>query len=404
MSGIRLRKRYLDCKGMTMQEAESFAHGLAEQQRDVLFQIGDLYRYCEARWPDTHHQVWPVWVSPGMLARTGGVSKSYPKEEDRQAEAPYTVYMREANRPDRIQRVQAHVDAGRTSDEARKANQEERAEEKRQRWLLAVDVHLFVHKWYHSGAGVETAMQVSQWVNRTAERLKAKGLTDVACCFDSPSSFRKALTESWDDKYKGERGPKEPELAQQLQLVRQLLEGFGYACITVDGHESDDCMASYANQFPGRVTLLSTDKDVRMCLSTKCNLLRDVEWEEDETSGELMPVYQWVSAKSHVEDGCVYNGVLVKGICPDQWDEFQILAGDPVDNISGVKGIGAKTAADLVKEFGTVEAAIEAAKADDERIKPKKREALIEFESKLEVTRQLVTLKTDLELPSGTRI
>jgi DNA polymerase-1 len=75
-----------------------------------------------------------------------------------------------------------------------------------------------------------------------------------------------------------------------------------------------------------------------------------------------------------------------------------------VDGIQGVAGVGEKGAADLIKEFGAVSACIEAAKAGDERIKEKKREALIEFEKRLDVTRQLVTLRTDLPLPSATRI
>ena len=78
--------------------------------------------------------------------------------------------------------------------------------------------------------------------------------------------------------------------------------------------------------------------------------------------------------------------------------------GDNCDGIKGAAGIGEKGALDLIKEFGTIEAVIEAAKADDKRIKPKKRESLIAFEEKLEVTRKLVTLRTDLAVPVNTRI
>jgi 5'-3' exonuclease len=388
----RLRKRFLDCKGMTMQEAEAFGQGLAEQQRDVMFQIGDLARYAESRWPDTHYQVWPEWVSPGMIARAAAVSKAYPREEDRQADATYTIYMREANQTDRLERIQAHVDAGRTSDEARKANQEERP--RRIRWLLAIDVNYFLHRSWFSGAGVEAAARVASWVQRTVARLKEKGLTDVACCFDSLSNHRKELTSEWEDKYK-DRPPKDPELVQQLQLVRELLEGHGFSCVSEEGMEADDIMASFAAQFDGRVTIFSQDKDVRQCLSDHCNILLDVEWTTDETSGDYVPEYKWLSAKQHTED---------TGIRPDQWTDYQSIMGDNVDGVKGAAGIGEKGAAELIETFGTVEAVIEAAKSDDERIKPKKREALIEFESKLEVTRQLVTLRRDLKLPGGTRI
>jgi len=386
----RLQTRFFATKDLSMQEAEVFGADFAKQQRDIMFWIGDLARYAERKWPDTHEQVWPEWVSPGLIARAKGVAQAYPKQADRQHEATYTQYMQVANRPDRQARLEAIVNAGQTSDESRKAATEERAEEHRPRWLIAFDVHLFVHQWYHSGASLETAMQVSRWIQRTVERLREKGLTDVACCFDGRGSFRKELTMEWEHKYKGERGPKEPELVQQLQLVRELLDGFGFACVTVEGYESDDCMASYAAHFPGKVTLVSTDKDMRQCLSDKCNLLLRVEWAEDEFSGELAPSYEWVTADSHTSDGLAYNSVLVQGIPPDQWVAFQSLAGDPVDNVKGAVGVGATIAADLIKAFGTPEAAIQAARDGDERIKPAKRQALIEFEAKLEVTRKLV--------------
>ena len=385
----RMRERFFDCKGLTIEEAEQFGSDFAKLQRDLMFWIADLARHSEARWPDRHHQVWPEWVSPGMLQRAAGVGKAYPGEEDREVPVTYSQYMQNAGRPDRQECLQAILDKGLTSDESRKADQAERA-----RWLLAVDVNYFLHRFWFSGAGVEAAVGVASWVQRTAARLKDKGLTDVACCFDSKVNHRKQLTEGWEDKYK-DRPPKDPELVHQLQLVRELLEGHGFACVSVEGMEADDCLASFAAQFVGRITLLTQDKDMRQCLSDHCNILLDVEWTEDETSGAMLPDYKWLSAKQHTE---------ATGIRPDQWTEFQAIMGDNVDGIKGAIGIGEKGAADLVKEFGDVKAAIEAAKADDERIKPKKRQALREFEPKLEITRQLVALRTDLQIPSSTRM
>ena len=388
----RMRKRFLDCSKMTIEEAESYGRGLAEQQRDVMWQIADLARFAEAKWPDTHYQVWPDWVSPGMIARASGVGKAYPNESDRATDATFTIYMRESNRSDRIQRVQAHVEAGRTSDEAAKVNSDDGVS----RWLLAVDVHYYLHRFWFGGAGIEAAMGVSSWVARTVERLKEKGLTDVVCCFDSKTNHRKELVigAGWEDKYK-DRPPKDPELGNQLSLVYQLLEGAGFCCAKIDGMEADDIMASCANQFDGKVTILTQDKDARQCLSDKCNMLLDVEWSEDETTGDNIPDYKWLSAKQHTE---------ATGIRPDQWTEFQAIMGDNVDGIKGCVGIGEKGANDLIKEFGSAGGAIQAAKDEAESIKPKKRDSLIEFESKLEVTLQLVTLRTDLKLPSTTRI
>jgi len=387
----RLLPRFLDCSHMTIDEAESFGHGLAEQQRDVMFQLGDLARYAEAKWPDTWQQVFPCWISPGLVDRAKAVARAYPNEADRNPLATWTIHMQNANKPDRIQRVQAQVDAGRTSDEARKADQQELAGP---RWLLAIDVNYHLHRHWYSGAGVEAASQVAGWVDRTAKRLKEKGLTDILCCFDGPNNFRKKLTEAWQDQYKP-RPPKDYELVQQLTLVRDLLETHGYCCAALDGFEADDVMASAAAQFPGRVTLLTQDKDLRQCLSNSCNMLLDVEWTEDETSGEAMPAYKWLSAKQHAEN---------TGLTPGKWTEYQAICGDTVDGIKGVAGIGTIGAAELIQTFGSVAAAIQAAKDGDERITAKKREALIAFEPLAAITRHLVTLRTDLKVPTNTRI
>jgi len=387
----RMNKRFLDCSKMTIEEAESYGTGLAEQQRDVMFQLGDLARYAEARWPDNHYQVWPEWVSHGLIARAAGVARAYPNQADRLHDVTFTQYMQNAGRENRHERLAAIVEKGLTSDESRKADWDEQ-----QRWLLAIDVHFYLHRFWYSGAELESAMSVASWVGRLVERLKEKQLTDVVCCFDSKRNHRKELVANagWEDQYK-DRPPKPEGLGHQLTLVRELLEKAGYCCVSQDGFEADDLLASYGKQFDGRVSISSADKDLRQCLSDECNMLLDVTWSEDETSGDMIPDYKWLSARSHTE---------ATGIRPDQWAEYQAIMGDPVDGIKGAVGIGEKGAADLIKEFGTVEGAIQAAKDDHESIRPKKREALIEFEPKADITRQLVELKTDLEIPTTTRI
>ncbi len=389
----------LDTSGMSIQDMEQWGTDLMEWQRALNWYLGDLARAARAKLgEDNYSQVFPPDASPGAIQRWEAIARAYPTEDSRNPLATWTIHAREANRPDRIQRVQAHVDAGRTSDEAAKANQEERAADSRPRWLLAFDVHYFAHRTFFSGAGVETAIQVAEWVKRTVERLKEKGATDVLCAFEGHGSFRKELTtgDDWAEHRYKDRPPKPDDLKHQLQLVRELIEGHGFACVSVDRHEADDVLASAAAQFPGKTTILTADKDLRQALSPTCNILLDVEWTEDETSGEAMPQYKWLTAAMHTE---------ATGIRPgQQWAEFQAIMGDTVDGIQGVAGVGEKGAADLVKMFGTAEACIEAAKADDERIRPKKREALIEFEGRLETTRQLVTLKTNLPIPETTRV
>ncbi len=398
----RMRKRFLDCKDMSIEEAQSFGEGLAEQQRDVTFQLGDLYRHCEQQWPDHFQQAFPEWVSPGLLSRAAGVAKAYPTEEDRRHDATYSQYLQVASRPDRHTRLEAMVDNGQTTDESREAQKQECADTARPRWCLAIDVNYFLHRFWFSGAGVEAAQGVATWIERTVGRLKEKGLTDVACCFDSHINHRKELTAGWEDKYK-DRPAKDPELIQQLQLVHELLEGHNFCCVMVEGYEADDVMASFGKQFPGKVTILTQDKDLKQCLSETVVMLRDVTWEEDTTTGDMMPEYHWYTARPHERLKCP-NLWDDTGLTPEQFTDFQCLMGDSADNIKGAIGIGEKGAVDLIKQFGTAGEAIHAAEGGDGDIKPKQRQALIEFGAKLEVTLKLVTLKTDLPLPSSTRI
>jgi len=401
----RMQEKFLDTSGLDVSGLEAWGRDLTWWQRQINFYLGDLAIAAKAQLgEDNYSQVFPHGTSIGLIQRCEAVARAYkPQERNPDPAASWTIHMTHANKPNRIELVAAAVDAGRTSDEERKLATQAKANQgndKRQRWLIAIDVNYHVTRMWASGAETEAAKEVAGWIRRTVERLKEKGLTDCVCCFDSSNSFRKELTKEWEGKYK-DRATKDPELGQQLRLAEEMLEEF--CCAKLDGFEADDLMASYAKQFDGRVTLLTVDKDMRQCLSPKCNMLVAVEWAEDPTSGEMLPDYKWVSAKDHIK-GCTYNGTAVTGISPEQWTTFQALAGDSSDNIAGAVGIGAKIAADLVKEFGTIEAIIAAAKDDDPRITQKKRDALIEFESKLEITRKLVTLRTDLPLPTTTKV
>jgi 5'-3' exonuclease len=414
MSESRKRKRFFDPSGLSLEELAQHTEGLCQLQRDIPFWIGDIARYCKARWPDTWQQAFPEWASVGMVDRYAAVTKAYPDESDREFEATYTQYMRLANDPQRRQKLEAIVAEGLTSDESRTTKGFERAgtdsgQSARNRWLLAVDVHYYTCQYFHSGSGTRAASEVSQWIIRTYKRLE---VSDCVCCFDSPRNFRIELTSHWEDRYKN-RDQKPPELTQQLQTVRHMLEDAGLLCVSIDGYEADDIIASYAAQFDGKVTILAVDKDLRQCLvSGRCNMLIDNAWKEDPTSGDMVFDYKasTLNAEKHIKEGCSYNNHLVTGIRPDQWADFQALAGDPVDTVKGAKGIGAGTAEKLITEFGTLDAVIQAARDGDERLTESQRTSILTlpeehpFAENADIVRQLVTLVTDLELPMETRV
>jgi len=201
--------------------------------------------------------------------------------------------------------------------------------------------------------------------------------------------------DEWEGHRYKDRPPKPADLTHQLQLTRTLLERDGFCCVSEDTYEADDILASAAKQFPGKTTIVSADKDLRQCLCDQCNILLDVEWTVNELTGDAEPQWKWLTAKSHTEE---------TGLPPYLFCEVQILQGDQVDGIQGAEGIGKKGAVDLILAFGSAKKAIQAAKANDPQITAKKRESLIAFESRLDVTRQLVTLVDTLPIPSNTRI
>ena len=387
----RMNELHLDLTDIDLAGLKAWGRDLAEWQRNLNWYIGDLAIAARDMLGDDYAQVFPSGMSLEVIKRCEAVSRAYPIEY-RNPSLSWSTHELHSGKPNRLELIASPLPP---VDEPKQTIQDDRV-----RWLLAIDVNYHVTRMWASGAETEAAKEVSAWIKRTVGRLKEKGLTDVVCCLDSPSSFRKELTKEWEDKYK-DRATKDPELIQQLRLVEDMVSEF--CCAKADGFEADDFMASFAKQFDGKVTMFTVDKDMRQCLSSKCNMLVDVQWSEDPTSGQMLPEYKWVSVKDHL-NGCTYNGTAVSGISPEQWTSFQCLAGDSSDNISGAEGIGATIAANLIKEFGTIEAIIQAAKDGDDRITRKKREALIAFEPKYEITRQLVTLRTDLPIPTTTRI
>lgn len=421
MDGITLHPQAAEVAYRTSLECfETWLSILLESQRDVLWQLGDIALAVERQHPTTFHQAYPVWTSPDLISRCKAVSNAY-KPDERNINATWTIHMKHAKAPDRVALVQAAVDAGQTSDENRRdpapvvlaaeeapavtpetappAAEPETPSPKRVRWLLAVDVSYFVCSTFFSGAGVEAASTVDGWLSRLVERLhKDKGLTDVVCCLDSPSSFRKRLTEGWEHPYKL-RVAKEDELRDQLRLAGELLKKRNLLCVAIEDMEADDVMASYAKQFDGRITLLTKDKDLRQCLSGKCNMLTEVTWEENTETGKQMPVYKWVTAASHMADGVSYQSSHVAGITPEQWPHFQALAGDTGDNVKGAIGIGPKVAIDLILEHQTVQNVIAACKDQTAKVTEKKRLAILDFEPLSEVTLQLVTMIDNLPVP-----
>ena len=197
--------------------------------------------------------------------------------------------------------------------------------------------------------------------------------THIAAIFDKSSkSFRNDV---YPD-YKAHRPPAPEDLIPQFGLIRQATEAFNVACIEQENYEADDLIATYATQAAAAgatVRIVSSDKDLMQLVTDQVMLLDTMK---DKAIGRAEVIEKF-------------------GVPPEKVVEVQALAGDSVDNIPGVPGIGVKTGAQLIEEYGDLETLL--ARAGEIK-QPKRREKLIEFADQARVSKQLVILKTDVKV------
>lgn len=198
----------------------------------------------------------------------------------------------------------------------------------------------------------------------------------LAIIFDkSEVTFRNAL---YPD-YKAHRPPAPEDLIPQFGLIREAVKAFELPCLEQAGFEADDLIATYAREADQRgatVTIVSSDKDL-MQLVTERIVMYDTMKDRRIGIAEVIEKF---------------------GVPPDKVVEVQALAGDSVDNVPGVPGIGIKTAAQLITEYGDLETLL--AKAGEIK-QPKRREALLENAEKARISRKLVQLddRVALDVP-----
>ncbi len=193
----------------------------------------------------------------------------------------------------------------------------------------------------------------------------------LAVIFDTA---RKTFRNDIYPEYKANRSEPPEDLIPQFPLIREATEAFNVPAMELSGYEADDLIATYARQAieaGDQVTVMSSDKDL-MQLVRNGVIMRDPI-----KNGEIGP--DQVAEKF--------------GVGPDKVIEVQALAGDSVDNVPGVPGIGVKTAAQLINEYGDLETLLERA---GEIKQPKRRENLQEFADQARISRELVTLKDDV--------
>jgi len=200
--------------------------------------------------------------------------------------------------------------------------------------------------------------------------------THFAVIFDaSGHTFRNDMY----DQYKANRSAPPEDLVPQFPLTRDATRAFGAPAIELMGYEADDLIATYAKQAEvkgARVTIISSDKDLMQLVSDKVTM---VDTMKNKTIGP-----EQVAEKF--------------GVPPNKVIDIQSLSGDSVDNIPGVPGIGPKTAALLINQFGDLDTLLERA----EEIPQKgRREKLIAHKEDALMSRKLVTLMQDVPVELG---
>jgi DNA polymerase-1 len=202
---------------------------------------------------------------------------------------------------------------------------------------------------------------------------KSSGPTHIAVIFDySEKTFR---NEIYTD-YKAHRPPMPEELIPQFGVIRDAVKAFNIACIEQEGYEADDLIATYATQAlasGGDVTIVSSDKDLMQLVGPGIGML------------DTMKTPPRAIGPDEVREKF--------GVGPDRVVDVQALAGDATDNVPGVPGIGVKTAAELINEYGDLDTLLERA---GEIKQPKRRERLTEFALQAKLSRELVRLKQDV--------
>jgi DNA polymerase-1 len=196
----------------------------------------------------------------------------------------------------------------------------------------------------------------------------------IAVVFDvSRVTFRNAIYAD----YKAHRPDPPPELVPQFKLIREATAAFGVACIELENYEADDLIATYAKVFSaegGQVTIVSSDKDLMQLVGPNVQLLDPIK-------------------QKPIREPEVFEKF---GVTPDKVVDVQSLAGDSTDNVPGVPGIGLKTAAALIQEYGDLEGLLASAHLIKQ---PKRRESLVNFAEQARISRRLVQLDADAPLP-----
>ena len=249
--------------------------------------------------------------------------------------------------------------------------------------LFLVDGSAYLFRAYHAlppltrksdGLPVGAVQGFCNMLWKLMRDMQGDAPTHLAVIWDhSEKTFRNSLY----DQYKAHRPPPPEDLIPQFPLVREATRAFGVPAIELPGYEADDLIAAYAckaREVGGEAVIVSSDKDLMQLV------------------GDGVSMYDPMKGV-RIDREQVFEKF---GVYPDRVVDVQALCGDSVDNVPGAPGIGVKTAAQLITEYGDLDTLL--ARASEIK-QPKRRETLIAFADQIRLSRALVKLDCDTPLP-----
>ncbi|NIP37838.1 MAG: DNA polymerase I, partial [Candidatus Dadabacteria bacterium] len=195
----------------------------------------------------------------------------------------------------------------------------------------------------------------------------------IGVVFDSKGdNFRNAIY----PEYKANRGEPPDDLKPQFEEIFGLVKAFNMPMVLMEGYEADDIIGTLAKRFESEnmdVVIVTGDKDFTQIVDDSITLLDTMKGKVTETK-DVVEKY---------------------GVEPQKITEIFALTGDSIDNIPGVKGIGGKTASALIQEYGSLENIYN----NLDKLKPRQKELLESAKDNALLSRELVTIKSDIEMP-----
>lgn len=250
--------------------------------------------------------------------------------------------------------------------------------------LILIDAHAIIHRAYHAlpplssplGEPTHAAYGFTTILLRMLRDLKPDY---IAAALDLPGpTFRHVAYE----RYKAHRPPTPGDLLPQFAVVRKILDAFGIPYFEKEGYEADDIIGTIAKKLAGK-------KDIEVFVVTG----------DMDTLQLVRPGLKVYAMRKGMSDIVIYDKKAVMGryqLPPEKLVDFRGLKGDPSDNIPGVKGIGEKTATDLIRTFGSIKELYGAVKKKDKRIGASVKEKLEQGREEADFSRALSAIKTDV--------